>query len=117
MGYEIYKYISSAHHKSVTTDVSQQMATQNSRTTAGVPAAAPLLLPPLLILATTVSLASAARPAPANPSLQSAASAPVATDVEPSDAAGMLLQPADPSALLIPPRGAKPPRKAAHAVA
>ena len=56
-----------------------------------MPAAAPLLLPPLLILATTVSLASAARPAPANPSLQSAASAPVATDVEPGDAAGKLL--------------------------
>jgi len=67
------------------------MATRNSRTTARVPAAAPLLLPPLLVLATTVSLASAARPAPANPSLQSAASAPVATDVEPGDAAGKLL--------------------------
>jgi len=67
------------------------MATENSRTAARVPAAAPLLLPPLLVLATTVSLASAARPAPANPSLQSAASAPVATDVEPGDAAGKLL--------------------------
>ena len=56
-----------------------------------MPAAAPLLLPPLLVLATTVSLASAGRPAPANPSLQSAATAPVATDVEPGDAAGKLL--------------------------
>ena len=56
-----------------------------------MPAAAPLLLSPLLVLATTVSLASAARPAPANPSLQSAATAPVATDVEPGDAAGKLL--------------------------
>ena len=91
MGYEIYKYISSAHHKSVTTDVSQQMATQNSRTAARVLAAASLLLPPLLVLATTVSLASAACPAPANTSLQSAASAPVATDVEPGNAVGKLL--------------------------
>ena len=56
-----------------------------------MPAAAPLLLPPLLVLATTISLALAARAAPANPSLQSAASAPVATDVETSDAAGNLL--------------------------
>jgi len=67
------------------------MATRNSTTAARVPVAAPLLLPPLLILATTVSLASAARPAPANPSRQSANSAPVATDVEPGDAAGRLL--------------------------
>ena len=67
------------------------MATRNSRTAARVPAAALLLLPPLLVLATTVSLDSAVRPAPANPSLQSAASAPVATDVEPDDAAGKLL--------------------------
>jgi hypothetical protein len=29
----------------------------------------------------------------------------------------MLLQPADPSTLLIPPRGARPPRKATQAVA
>ena len=56
-----------------------------------MPVAAPLLLPPLVVLATTVSLASAARPAHANPSLQSAASAPVVTDVETSDAAGKLL--------------------------
>ena len=56
-----------------------------------MPAATPLLLPPLLVLATTISLASVARPAPANPSLQSAASAPVATDVEPGEAAGKLL--------------------------
>ena len=67
------------------------MATRNSRTAARVPAATPLLLPPLLVLATTVSLASAVRPAPANPNLQSAALAPVVTDVETSDAAGKLL--------------------------
>ena len=91
MGYEIYKYISSAHHKSVTTDVSQQMATRNSRTAARVLAAASMLLSPLLVLATTVSLAFAVRPAPAIPSLQSAASAPMATDIEPGDAAGKLL--------------------------
>jgi hypothetical protein len=72
------------------------MATRNSRSTTRVAAVALLLLPPFLLLAMTVSLASAARPA-ATRSPQPVAPAQVATtDVEPGEVSvaagiGMLL--------------------------